>query len=235
MATPEPARNGDRARVKPVVAVGGPHLPVGGNGNGLARDESPGNGDRGSRTLLLTSAEPGEGKTFVAANLAATLASYGQRVTVMSCDKRNPSIYRLLGVPGGPGPQDDPRSTTGVVSIGANGHAHETGVPGVRLLDGPVSAWQFGRDADVRADVDGARQGADCVLIDMPPMLIAGDASRLLWNVDAVVIVARAGVTTARMARRSVEVLDLVSAPVLGVVLNDAPEANLPRRFRGYR
>jgi hypothetical protein len=67
------------------------------------------------------------------------------------------------------------------------------------------------------------RASADVVLIDTAPVLAASDWTQLLPQVDAVVVLARAGKTDAGSARRTAEILSLMQAPVVGVVLNAVP------------
>ncbi len=76
---------------------------------------------------------------------------------------------------------------------------------------------------------------ADVVLFDTPPILTTSDAAGILSKVDAVVVVARAGRTTAEVAERTSELLKRLGAPAIGVVLNAATEITVPSRYHYYR
>jgi Mrp family chromosome partitioning ATPase len=98
---------------------------------------------------------------------------------------------------------------------------HRTNVPGVSFVH---SGTQVSNAAELIARRGGeilaeARELADIVLLDTAPLLIVSDASELLPEVDAVIMVARAGRTTRDGARRCFELLDRAAIPVLGVVL----------------
>ena len=84
-----------------------------------------------------------------------------------------------------------------------------------------------GRQDEIGSLVPGKL--ADVVLIDTPPMLLASDAAHLMGGVDSVLVVARAGKTTAEQAERVRDLLNRLDAPVAGLALNEAREIPLPR------
>lgn len=205
----------------------------------LERDGEGGAGDPAGRAVevvLVTSAGPGEGKTTVVANLAATLAETGRNVLVISCDLRRPSIHRLLEVPEDPGLAQMLYSQNGEMPLSRT--ARKTSIPGVEVVPSGVPKGTPGRllsSKGMRQVLAEARRRADVVLLDSPSILTASDISHLLPEVDAVLLVARAGRTTAQVARRATEILGRLGAPVVGVALNGATESPQPRGTRFYR
>lgn len=195
------------------------------------RRGAPANGPR-SRTILVTSAAPGEGKTMVVANLAATYAELGKKVLVLSCDFRRPRIHRLFGVPNDQGLSEALEASNGRPVL--QGHVRSTSLTNVRVVPSgatPESAGELLTSENMRDALVEARNGADVVLLDTPPVLATSDASHLFPEVDTVLLVARAGKTTAEVAERSSELLRRMRAPVVGIALNGSTEDLVPRGY----
>jgi capsular exopolysaccharide synthesis family protein len=192
--------------------------------------------DRRSKVLLVTSAAPGEGKTTLVANLAVVLGETGKSVLVLSCDFRRPTIHELLEVPNLYGLADVLKLPATARPI-LNGCVMKTRFDGVSLAPSGKSFERPGEilrsDAIPRA-LREARTRADVVLVDTAPILAASDAAHLIPGADEVLVVARAGVVTTSLARRTREVLDRLRSPEIGVVLNGAEETALPPGYHEY-
>jgi capsular exopolysaccharide synthesis family protein len=189
-----------------------------------------GKAQRRPQTILVTSAGPGEGKSTVVANLASTFAERGDRVLILSCDFRHPTIHRLLGVPNEGGLSTALASSNGGPVL--NGAVRQSlSHARVRLVpSGPVPAQPgelLSSDAMRRALFE-ARAEADIVLVETGPILTASEAVPLLNQVDAVLVVARSGKTTVRVADRTGELLRRLEAPVTGIALNAVSEPPVP-------
>jgi Mrp family chromosome partitioning ATPase len=169
------------------------------------------------RVVLITSPEPGDGKTTTVANLAAGFAETGRSVLVLGCDFRRPQIHVYLGAAERPGLAD--------VFVG-NGRLdlidilQPTVLEGVRIAPNGSELASLGDVAAVgRQVVTRARSHADVVLVDTAPMLATNDATELIPAVDSVVVLCRAGKTTREAARRTCELLARLNAPVVGVAV----------------
>jgi capsular exopolysaccharide synthesis family protein len=188
------------------------------------------------QVVLVTGPGPGEGKSTVAANLAAAFAEVGKRVLVLSCDLHRPTIHTLFGVPNSRGLTEALRSSTDGNAI-VNGQGWRTAMPNVRLIPSgqiPEKPGELLASPLMRQVISEAREVADVVLIDTAPILAASDATHLFPLVDAVVVVGRAGRTTTLSAQRTSELLLRLGAPVVGATLNGSTEARLPRGYYGY-
>jgi non-specific protein-tyrosine kinase len=176
--------------------------------------------DRPLHTLLATSTAPDEGKSTTLANLAVTIAQAEQRVILVDCDLRRPSLHTLFGL------SNDVGLTTMILAHDdAPPPLQETGVPGLSLLaSGPLPP----RPADIlgsrrmEAVIQRLRGMADMVLFDTPPVIAVTDAAVLATRVDGVLLVIEAGRTRRDRARRAREILEKVKANIIGVVLNGA-------------
>ena len=159
-----------------------------------------------SPVLMVTSPGPGEGKTTVTANLAASFADGGQSVLVIDADFRRPTMRRYLApVPNLINPDAPADTRMPNLSFLAGPHHVASPDDAVSTLREMVAAW---------------RPHFDLVLLDTPPILTTNDAADLLDVADAVVLVLRSGQTRTGVARRVVSLLSRFRADVLGVVLN---------------
>ncbi len=168
------------------------------------------------KTLLLTSAIPGEGKTFVAANLAITLAHQkGKKVLLMDGDLRHGSLSRLLGAPAGPGLVEYLKGTAAldeIVQRGPLGDLFLIGAGGVtdqaaELLQGNALRLAMAQLVKI----------FDWIVLDSPAAVPVSDVNALGAVADGVLVVARAAATNRDLVRK---VRDMFSERVLGVVLN---------------
>lgn len=213
--------NSNGFSTSPLVALRDPRSPAAEAFRTLRTNIQFSSLDRPLRTLLMTSTAPDEGKSTTLANLAVTIAQAEQRVILVDCDLRRPSLHTLFDLSSEPGltnmilAQDD-----------APVPLQPTAVPGLSLLaSGPPPP----RPADIlgsrRMDrvIERLREAADIVLFDTPPVIAVTDAAVLATRVDGVLLVFQAGKTSRDRARQARQLLEKVKANIVGVVLNNAP------------
>lgn len=177
-------------------------------------DEPPTNR---AQVILVASAQPSEGKTTSAANLAAMFAETGNRVLVLDADLRSPDAHVLFDVPQGAGISDyvsDPASHS------LEALARPTSVPGVRIVTAGTTlehpAALVSRMGQLLSE---SRTMADIVIIDTAPLLAASDVFDLLPHVDVVTLVVRSGRLSDAAGARVSELLARFPVPVAGVIL----------------
>jgi capsular exopolysaccharide synthesis family protein len=179
------------------------------------------------QTILVTSAAAGEGKTTVTANLAASFAEQGKKTLILSCDFRNPHIHRMFEVPNDKGLAEALRSEhDGRILV--NGHVKKTSIREIRVVPsstGPDNPGGLLGSNNMQQVLQEARENADVVLLDTPPILTGSEAAFLFPEVDAVLVVARVGTTTVELAERTSELLKRLGTPVIGVALNGSTES----------
>jgi len=175
-----------------------------------------------TKTILVTSPAPGEGKSTLVANLGIAMAQAGQKVLVVDADFRRPLQHKVFNLN---------RKAKGL-SLVLAGEMHLADAI-ERTDTGNLDVLTCGPDVSNPAEMLNSKRfkrimerlaGAyDRVLIDSPPVLAVTDALILAALCDVTVIVLRAQVSTRKISMQAREALAGVDAKVLGVVVNDVP------------
>ena len=178
-----------------------------------------GNFDRHYRSLLVTSAAPGEGKTTTAANLAVANAEQGKRTLLIDGDLRRPSVHRNFNLP----------SVVGLSNVLLGEISwREALIPTEALPDlhilpaGPPSRRASDLVSRGLTEVlEEASSEYDLVILDAPPLLGFAEPLQMATAVDGVIIVARAGQTSRKAVANVLATLNRLRAKVVGLVLNE--------------
>ncbi|MBI4876068.1 MAG: polysaccharide biosynthesis tyrosine autokinase [Acidobacteria bacterium] len=184
--------------------------------------------DRRMKSLLVTSAAPGEGKSTTAAHLATAHAEQGYRTLLIDGDLRRPSVHRRFNVPGALGlsnvlvAETPWRDALVRMEHPAGLHILPAGPPSRRASD------LIGRG--LVELLEEASLDYDLVILDAPPMLGFAEPLQMATAVDGVVVVARAGETPRNAVSTVLATLTRLRAKVLGVVLNEVHKET----SRGY-
>jgi capsular exopolysaccharide synthesis family protein len=149
--------------------------------------------DRPPRSIVITSANPGEGKTLTAVNTAIALAHIFSKVLLIDADLRGPKCHKYLSIKNHAG------LTELLVGIGeANGLMRETRVPGMFLLSAgkvPPNSAELLASRRMKRLLEQLGAQFDCIVIDAPPLLPVSDGLLLGSLTDGVVLVVEAAVT----------------------------------------
>lgn len=187
-----------------------------------------GNGTRQPlKTIVVTSAEPMDGKTTTAVNLSVTLAEQGHRVVLIEGDQRRPVLHTVLHTERTPGLSDLlvgaaplertlhpvalPAFATGTLHFIPAGHA-------------PPNPAELLGSAAMQELLATLGERFDTVVIDTPPLCVVTDAAVVGARADGVLMVARMGATHGDALRRSVEEMRGLGARVVGTVLTDVSQ-----------
>jgi non-specific protein-tyrosine kinase len=182
------------------------------------------------KTVLITSAQAGEGKTATTANLGVVLAQAGKRVIIVSADLRKPRLNNFFSTRAPKGLTNvlagECRATEALVPVSA-------AASNLRLLpSGPIPgnpAELLGSEA-MRKLIAELRGAADFILIDVAPILAVADGMTLAPMVDSVLFIADAAQATGGGIQQARSQLDQVNARVVGAVLNNFDSS----KSRGY-
>jgi polysaccharide biosynthesis transport protein len=177
--------------------------------------------DNPPRVIVITSAFPAEGKTTTAVNFAIVLAQRGERVLLVDADLRRGSLRRVFGI------ADENFGLSTALSqpdLDKDLPVPFSDLPTLHVLPtGPLPPNPAEMLSSNRME-EQMRQWVkrfDRIVIDSAPLLAVSDTQALAVRSDAVVLVARAGVTRKRALIRARDLLWRVNAPVAGVVVND--------------
>jgi succinoglycan biosynthesis transport protein ExoP len=174
---------------------------------------------RPPRTLLVTSAQPAEGKTTVSTNLAISLAQLGQRVLLIDGDLRRPNIHRAFQLPPSAGLVG---YLTGQQDWTAS--VMPTPVSGLEVIPcGPVppNPAELLSSDRMRVLLRQATAQYNTVIADSPPLLNVSDSRVLATQVEGVVLVVKGNFTPRELAQRARGYIRDVGASLIGVVLNN--------------
>jgi capsular exopolysaccharide synthesis family protein len=233
-AVPELARRRDRTPKKNgAAAVCGPgDLPLLSDGNSPAAEAIRSlraalallGAEKTQRSMIFTSALPGEGKSFTAANYALSLALRGQRTLLVDADLRRPRLHAIFGAE---------RNSVGLVDylthrLPLDLFVHPTSLLQLGLLlsgtPAPSPAELLSGPGFARL-MEEASKNYDRIVVDTAPVNAVGDTLLLIHSVQSVCLVVRAASSPREAVRRAIQVLDGAGARPVGTVFN-----RLPRR-----
>jgi capsular exopolysaccharide synthesis family protein len=218
------------------LAAGRALSPAGPNGVGLAvlkRPSSPmaesfrslrtsvllSTAPRPPQTLLVTSAQVGEGKTSTATNLAMSFAQRGGPVLIVDADLRRPSVAKTMGV----------SNEKGLSSFLTGAHSLDdvliqyARVPNLWILPAgprPPDPAELLSSHKMEATLKDLMKRFTQIVIDSPPLLLVTDAVVLSAMVDGVILVVASGTTARGALARAHRILENAGSRVLGMVLN---------------
>lgn len=175
--------------------------------------------ERGIRSLLVTSATPGEGKSTTAFFLALAHAAQGHRTLLIDGDLRRPSLHRRLDLPG-------LRGLAHVLAGELAWNEATVAAPAQPNLDILPAGHAPHRAADMVGRrlaqvIEEAARAYDLVILDGPPLLGFAEPLQMATAVDGVLIVTRAGDTSRKAVATVIATLERLRARVVGLVLNE--------------
>ncbi|WP_395159657.1 polysaccharide biosynthesis tyrosine autokinase [Ilumatobacter sp.] len=174
------------------------------------------------KVVQLTSSLPGEGKTTTAVNLAVVLAQAGHSVALVDADLRRPRVHQVFALPQTPGFTDlllgaEAKETVNYVEV--DGGTVLNVFTSGRVPSNPSEMLSGQRIRKLLAQMG---DHYDYVIVDSAPVLPVSDSVALAGAVDGLFVVAHAGRVTDGQVAETIERLDRISAPLLGLVLNQA-------------
>jgi receptor protein-tyrosine kinase len=177
----------------------------------------------GTKVIMVTSANPADGKSLTSTNLALTLSeSYRREVLLIDADLRRPTLHQAFRVPNVTGLNEGLRSATDGKLAAVKITPTLTLLPAGRPDPDPMSALTSSRMKDI---VREAAQRFDWVIIDTAPVGLLADASIVGGMTDGALLVIRAGQTPHAAAQKAIEAFG--RERILGVVLNGAETADV--------
>lgn len=188
--------------------------------------------DHKSKSLLITSSLPGEGKTTTAVNLAITIAESGRSVVLVDADLRRPMVGEYLGLDRNAG-----LTTALVAEADVNDLLQPWGAHDLYVLTSgqiPPNPSELLGSAAMKDLIERLAKTFDTVIIDAPPLLPVTDSAVLAQIADGVAVVVGSGKIRQTNLEKSLLSLELVEADILGIVLNRLPTKGPEASSYGY-
>ncbi len=191
--------------------------------------------EAGAQVLAVTSAAKGEGKTTVAANLAAAVALDHERpILLIDADLRNPTIHKYFGVPVKPGLTDYLTTSS---SKDVRHYVYKTSMAGLQILP---AGTPTNRSSELLASAKMSRLMKELpvrfpdhlVVVDTSPVLSTSDSIVVAQLVDRIVVVVRAGTTPRSCVTEAIK--SLGANKLMGIILNSAELGSDSRYYNSY-
>ena len=177
--------------------------------------------DNPPRVIMVTSSFPSEGKTTTSLNLAIVLAQRGEKVLLVDADLRRGSLNRVFGI------TDQTFGLSAVLTQPGLNKEIPAPLPELPMLHvlttgpRPPNPAEMLSSNRMEEQMRHWAQQFDRIVIDTAPLLAVSDTQAMAVRADAVVLVARAGVTRKRALNKARDILWRINAAVVGVVVND--------------
>lgn len=180
--------------------------------------------DRSVKSLLITSATPGEGKSTAIIHLGIAHSEQGKKTLIIDADLRRPSVHKKLNLNGSLGLSN--------VLLGEfrwqETLLHNERWPDLDVVPaGTASRRASDLVGSMMVDIlDEAAKEYDLILVDAPPLLGFAEAMQVAKSVDGVVVMARAGQTSRRAVATVLATLKRLRANIVGLVLNEVDKSS---------
>lgn len=169
------------------------------------------------KVIVVTSSEPGEGKSTTAGNLALSIAQGDKKVALVDCDLRKPSIHKKFGLSNTVGLSD---VIVGKEDISIVGHRYNDNLTVLTSGKIPPNPSEMLASKSMKALIEALKQVFDYVILDTPPVQAVTDAQILSTRADGTLLVVKAEKTKKESVANSVNLLKKVNANIIGTVLN---------------
>lgn len=189
--------------------------------------------DKESKTYLVTSFLPGEGKTFTSVNLAATLAKSGKRTVIIELDLHKPRVYKSF---------NKPEQTIGITTYitGQNSFdeiVSETQIPNLFcIFSGPIppNPSDFVLSDKMKVLIEQAKSEFDYVLIDTPPAGLLSDSVYLIQSADTTIFVLNTRTSTKRVINFVEGIIEVNKIKNVMLLLNGVARVGRRYYYQGY-
>jgi capsular exopolysaccharide synthesis family protein len=227
-----PSKGGTDFRRR-LITYEDPKSPVSESYRSLRTNISYASADKKIKSLLVSSPQPGEGKSTTTANLAIAFAQLRKRTLLIDADLRKPVQHNVFDQSRGPGLAEyligDVQDIHTII--------HPTKVENLFIITAgglpPNPSELLGSDR-MSQMVDQLEKEWDMVLFDSPPIVAVTDASMISSEIDAIAMVVKAGQTDRAAVDRALDTIKNVKAPLVGVILNGANPETLAGKYSYY-
>lgn len=173
--------------------------------------------DKEYKTILVTSSNPGEGKSTTAGNLALTLAEGEAKVLLVDCDMRKPAMHKNFRVTNTYGISDVLLQKKKVMEVA---HRYNESLYIITAGKIPPNPAEMLASKAMTLFLEEMKEHFDYIVLDTPPVQAVADAQILSTKVDGALFVVRAGATKKDDVQNSISILKKVNGNIIGTVLH---------------
>ncbi len=185
------------------------------------------------KTLQVTSAVKGEGKTTTAANIATSLALAGSKILLVDADMRRPALHRILGME---------NIEAGLSNALANGSGWQslvvpTTTPNLDFLNAgsiPPNPAELLSSKKMKTLLEELKENYEMIIIDSPPVISVADAAIIASRMDATLFVFRSGFVPRHLCLQAKSSIESVNGKIIGCVLNYVQSGHQPYYYQHY-
>ena len=210
-----------------------PKSPISESYRSLRTNITYSSSDKKKISFIVTSPQPGEGKSTTVANLAIAFAQLRKRTLLIDAELRKPAQHNVFGLSRGPGLSEYLIGDTEDFNL----LVHKTKVQSLHIVTAgglppnPSELLGSSRMSDLVAKLE---QEWDIILFDSPPIVAVTDASMISGEIDGLILVVKAGSTDRSAVDRALDTITNVKAPLIGVILNGASPETLAGKYSYY-
>ena len=178
--------------------------------------------DKEIQVIVITSAEPGEGKSTTAGNLALALAQDGKNVILIDCDLRKPSLHKRFKLSNTIGLSE---VLIGNQKAGEAAQMHNENL--VVLTSGkvPPNPSEMLASKAMTNLIENLKDNFDYIILDSAPVQVVTDSQILSTKADGTILVVKAQKTKRDSVKNAIGLLKKVNANILGTVLNGVEQS----------
>ena len=173
--------------------------------------------DNEYRVIVVTSSVPGEGKSTTSGNLALALAQSGNKVLLVDCDMRKPSLHKKFKISNSAGLADFLLKKKEFADVVKERSSNLTIITAGKIPPNPAEMLA---SRSMSNFINTMKENFHYVILDTPPLQAVTDAQILSTKSDGVLLVVRAGETKKDMVSGAVDLIKKVNGKIIGTVLN---------------
>ena len=181
--------------------------------------------DHNTKSILVSSAGPGEGKTTTVANMAITYANLGKKTLLIDTDLRRPVVHKIFNS------SKEPGITNYLAGLEQdfNTLVKKTDIDNLYIVTSgviPPNPSELLGSEKMSKLIKNLEKEWDIILFDSPPLVAVTDATMVSKEIDSIIIVVKVGQTDRGAFEHTIQSLKNVNAPLSGIVLNAVTQKN---------
>ena len=212
------ALGGEKGIKRKIITRDNPKSPISESYRGLRTNILLSN-DKDIKSILISSAGPGEGKTTTVANLAITFANLGRKTLLVDTDLRRPVVHSVFNVKREPGVTNYlSRQTDDYQSLVKKSEIENLEIMTSGLI--PPNPSEMLGNKRMSKFIKCLENDWDMILFDSPPLVAVTDATMISREIDSIILVIKAGQTDKKAFHHTMANLKNIDAPLDGIVMN---------------